>query len=228
MVRTLVLGMMLAACSIATAQERPLTKSFTSPVKGKDWKPDSYGFGQDCSYPTEKEVVTKRWGHHLGEDLNLDPGTVIVASGDGKVMYVGTHKGESKDKRNWGGVVILAHWISNKTVVFTLYGHLEVNPKLKKGDFLKQGEELGKVAKALSPENGWWEDAHLHFQCNLDPKDVYRGGLLMGYAQRYVDGKLTDNAAPNRVLDNVAPSAIFKAKDPIAFLKEAEADPKRK
>lgn len=228
MVRVVFVGLVLATCSIATAQEKKLTTSFASPVKGKEWKPDSYGFGQDCSYPTEKEGVTKRWGNHLGEDMTLDPGTVIVAAGDGKVMYIATHKGESRDKRNWGGVIILVHWISDKTVVFTLYGHLELNDKLKKDDFVKKGDDLGKVAKALSSENGWWEESHLHFQINLDPKDVYRGGILAGYAQRYVDGKLTDFPAPNRQLDNVAPSEVYKAKDSIAFLKAAEADPKRK
>ena len=76
---------MLLTTGLVNAQEakKPLTTSFKSPVKGKEWKPESYGFGQDCSYETEQKGVMKRWGNHLGEDMTLDPGTVIVASGDG-------------------------------------------------------------------------------------------------------------------------------------------------
>ena len=176
---------------------------FTPPVAG-GWKPDSYQFGQDCSYPMENGTL-KRWGLHLGEDMNLKTGTEVLAIGNGKVMVAQVYPGSSKDKRNWGGVVILAHKLANGNVIYSLSGHLKVRKDLKKGDRVKRGDVLGHIAPALTAENGWWEDEHLHLQIIVDQTDVYRGGVLRGYAHE---------KAPNRLADCIAPSALFELLGP--------------
>jgi len=47
-----------------------------------------------------------------------------MAVGRGKVVYSACHPG-SKEKRNWGNVIIIAHkHPKTKKVFFSLYGHL--------------------------------------------------------------------------------------------------------
>ncbi|TSC58979.1 MAG: hypothetical protein Greene041619_160 [Candidatus Peregrinibacteria bacterium Greene0416_19] len=212
MVRT-VGSCLLVLCAIGTgtAQEKVIAKSFVSPVQGKAWKPDTYLFGRAYSYPTEKKGVLKEWGVHLGEDMTLDPGTPVCAVADGKVAYIGMHPGKSKDVRNWGGVVVLGHWLSDKTAVYTLCGHLELNPKLSRGDQVKQGDELGKVAPKESAANGWWEIPHAHVQINLDPADKFRPKNMPG--RGYAGGE-----APFRLIDHIALSEVLAAKDPIRLM----------
>lgn len=195
-------------------ERRRLTHFFTSPVIGRMWQPRSYQFGRRYSYPNEQGESID-WGLHLGEDMELPAGNRIVATGAGKVVYADYHPGSSKNDRNWGGIVILAHWISEDRVMFSLYGHLEIEPNLTKGDWVHQGQTLGTIAPSLTPENGWWEEAHLHFQLNVDPTDQYRGGVLTGYDK--------GNAAPNRLEDNVAPSQVLNSRQPVEYLLEAEA-----
>lgn len=203
-ITTVFVWAVLLNCFASEEQKTDKTKliatEFSSPLKGKEWKPNSYKFGQDCSYPIESGQK-KRWGLHLGEDFDVDAGTQVHAIGDGKVSYAQVHPGKSKDARNWGGVVIMGHWISDTEAIYSLYGHLKLDPNLKEGTIVKRGHLLGTVAPVSSPENGWWEESHLHLQIIIDPDDVYRGGILSGYAQ----GK-----APNRLKDCMAPSEFFK------------------
>lgn len=177
-----------------------IATEFSSPFKDKEWKPNSYTFGQDCSYPTESGEK-KNWGLHLGEDDNVDAGTPVCAIGDGKVSYAKNHPGKSKDARNWGGVVIMGHWISGTEAIYSLCGHIKLDPHLREGEIVKRGHLLGTVAPALTLENGWWEETHLHLQIIIDPDDVYRGGILRGYAH---------DKAPNRLKDCIAPTEFFK------------------
>lgn len=229
--------LVLVLCCVASplaAAEKVIITSFGSPIKGTKWKVNSYKFGERCSYDTEKPGVTKDWGHHNGEDMDLPEGMVVVAAADGKVNFADVLPGTNRDQRSWGGVVVLGHWVSEKQAVYTLYGHIKIREGLKKGDFVRKGETIGTVAAGPSKGNGWWEASHLHFQINVDPLDtegkgIMRSGLIKGYAQSYnKEGKLFDNPAPNRLADNVAPSEVLAAEDPVAFLRKAEADPKRK
>ena len=200
-------------------QQRILTHYFDSPIQGKSWRSLSYEFGKRYSYARESGEM-RDWGLHLGEDVDLAPGTPIVATGRGEVVYSAYHMGENKDKRNWGGIVILAHWISQDRAMYSLYGHLELHPDLKKGDILRKGDVLGWIAPPLTPENGWWEEAHLHFQMNIDPKDAYRGGVLAGYDK--------NRDAPNRIQDHVRPMDVFRAEKPLEFLLQEEENWRRK
>jgi hypothetical protein len=200
--RAIVLLAGLVFCASINAQppKKVIVTRFASPLKDKAWEVNSYKFGEECEYYTENGS-TKKWGRHLGEDMNLPPSTKIYAMAAGKVAYTSIHPGKSKDARNWGGIVILGHWTSQSEALYSLYGHIKPKPGLERGHYVKEGDELGEVAPPLTAENGWWEDAHLRLQVCLDLDDKYRGGVLSGYAVQQ---------APNRLEDHMAPSVLIR------------------
>lgn len=85
--------------------------------------------------PFGKHVYIKGvdWGTHLGDDITVPVKTPVYAIGRGRVVYAALHPG-SKEKGNWGNIVIIAHkHPTTKQVFFSLYGHVS-NVKVRKGD----------------------------------------------------------------------------------------------
>lgn len=191
------------------------------------WEVNSYRFGQDCSYPTENGP-DKHWGIHLGADTNCAPSTPVNPISSGVCIYRGIRPGTSKDDRNWGGLIILCHFFENVYEplfgdlhgngdgqfyrVFSLYGHL-TSLNLSLGEIVYPNDIIGRIGCAMTSENGWWEDAHLHFGILLDPMRTYQGGILRGYAH---------DEAPNRLLDWEDPVEFFQ--DPKASIRKAEQE----
>jgi murein DD-endopeptidase MepM/ murein hydrolase activator NlpD len=109
-----------------------------------------------------------------------------MAIGKGIVVYSSIHLGKlAKDgtikKRNWGGVVIIAHHnTKNKLNFFSVYGHLG-KCLLKKGDVIDAGKVIGTIGKSMTPKNGLWEEEHLHFGIYTGPFD---GKVLPGYYKK--------------------------------------------
>ena len=62
---------------------------------------------------------------NLGEDCNVKSGTKVYAIADGRVNFVGVRPGISKDQRNWGGIVILGHWISEDEAFYFESGKVD-------------------------------------------------------------------------------------------------------
>ena len=138
----------------------------------------------------ERNIFDKRfWGIHLGIDMDAPAETQVFSIGRGTVVYSKLHPGEfSADekilKRNWGGIVIIAHKnIKNRKVFYSLYGHLGKR-YVKKGDSVEIGELIGMVGKSMTESNGIWEDEHLHFAIYDGP---YHAKVLPGYYKRYED-----------------------------------------
>lgn len=143
----------------------------------KNFKPNSFRFGQICKYKNTLGVSIL-WGRHLGADVNTRAGTQVVSIGRGRVAYSALHPGLSKGKRNWGNIIIIAHKHQRtKGVFFSVYGHLEKR-LAQKGDGVGCGQPIGRVAKKLTQANGWWEEAHLHFGIYIGP---WQGKVLPGY-----------------------------------------------
>lgn len=160
-----------------SAMAYPLTPKLQFPLEG--YRVNSYDFGEDCTYDGV------RWGIHLGEDMNRRAGTKVRAIGRGRVVYATLHAGSPK-RRNWGNVVIVAHkHPKTRKVFFSLYAHLGER-YVKKGQRVELSDVVGTVGSANTPENGWWEDAHLHFSIYTGP---WRGRVLPGYYRE--DQKLT-------------------------------------
>lgn len=138
----------------------------------------------------ERNIFDKRfWGIHLGIDIGVLAGTEVFSAGRGVVVYSKLHPGEfSPDekilKRNWGGIVIIAHKdIKKKKIFYSLYGHLGKR-YVKKGDSVEIGELLGTIGKSMTESNGIWEDEHLHFAIYDGP---YHAKVLPGYYNKDAD-----------------------------------------
>lgn len=136
------------------------------PMEG--FEPNGEKFGEKCEYDSVE------WGKHLGQDFYTKAGIEVVSIADGKVVYSALHPG-SKEKRNWGNIVIIAHKYNGK-IIFSLCGHLGKR-LVKTGQLINCTEPLGEVGKKNTKENGWWEE-HLHFAIY---KGQFEGSVLLGY-----------------------------------------------
>lgn len=131
----------------------------------------------------------KLWGTHLGVDIDAQADTKVFSIGRGVIVYSKLHPGEfSGDgkiiRRNWGGILIIAHKNpKNKKVFYSLYGHLGKR-YFKKGDPVEMGELIGTVGKSMSESNGIWENEHLHFAIYEGP---YHEKVLPGYYKESID-----------------------------------------
>ena len=125
----------------------------------------------------------KDWGVHLGIDVKLKAETKVFSIGRGTVVYSKLHPAEfSKkgkiEKRNWGGIVIIAHRNpKTKKTFYSVYGHLGKR-YVKTGDMVEMGELIGIIGNSMSESNGGWKSEHLHFGIYHGP---FHGKVLPGY-----------------------------------------------
>jgi len=134
-----------------------------------------YKFGQ---LVRSRKILFAR---HLGDDILADPGTPVVCVGDGRVMWSEMRLG-TKEKRNWGGVVIVEHINQNTGLLFySVYGHLD-HLEVQQGQRVALGDRIGVVAAGYTPENGYWKLPHLHFGIYTGP---WTKQVLPGYARPF-------------------------------------------
>lgn len=134
-----------------------------------------YAFGQRVR---SRKIL---WARHLGDDVLADPGTAVVCSGDGKVVWSEMRLG-SLTKRNWGGVVVVEHTNPRTGLFFySIYGHLK-NLVVSQGNDVSLSDRIGEVAEGSSPENGYWKLPHLHFGIYTGP---WMEKVLPGYARPF-------------------------------------------
>ncbi len=136
--------------------------------------PDGFGLKETFSrYPLAFSHVSSGFGtrnhpvihkirKHTGVDFAAPRGTRVNSTGDGKVTFVGTRGG-------YGRVVEIQH--GNR--YSTLYAHLsKFAPKLKVGDPVKKGQEIGNVGRT-----GLATGNHLHYEFRVD--GVHRDPLTI-------------------------------------------------
>jgi murein DD-endopeptidase MepM/ murein hydrolase activator NlpD len=94
---------------------------------------------------------------HKGTDFAARTGTAIMATGNGKVKFIGR-------KGGYGRVVIIQH----REGYSTLYAHMSRFKKgIKKGDTILQGDTIGYVGRS-----GLATGPHLHYEFRQNGKPV--------------------------------------------------------
>lgn len=147
--------------------------------------------------PNRKHPVLKTNRPHKGVDYAAATGTPILATGDGKVSFVGT-------KGGYGRTVILSH--GGKYT--TLFAHMSRYKKgLRSGQRVKQGETIGYIGSS-----GLATGPHLHYEFRVN--GVHRNPLTVTLPKaeplpkKYnADFKLKSQPLLAR-LDNLASTAV--------------------
>lgn len=127
--------------------------------------PDGYGMHQAfLRAPVNFTRISSHFGHrnhpvlhrmrqHKGTDYSAPHGTPVQATGDGKVIFIGTRGG-------YGKVVELQHGSRYST----LYAHLSKFPKeMHLGKEVKQGHTIGYVGRT-----GLATGPHLHYEFRIN------------------------------------------------------------
>jgi len=103
--------------------------------------------------PNRKHPVLKTSRPHRGVDYAAPTGTPILATGDGKVDFVGT-------KGGYGRTVVLSH--GGKYT--TLYAHMSRFKKgMRSGKRVKQGQTIGYIGSS-----GLATGPHLHYEFRVN------------------------------------------------------------
>ncbi|HEY9299488.1 MAG TPA: M23 family metallopeptidase [Phormidium sp.] len=111
---------------------------------------------------------TRKVFFHSGLDLLANPGTPVLAAGDGIVAFAG-------ERGNYGYLVVVNHQEGQQT----RYAHLD-SMTVTTGQPVRQGQQLGTVGGTGSPDI---ETSHLHFEVRYnselgwvaeDPKSYLR------------------------------------------------------
>jgi peptidoglycan LD-endopeptidase LytH len=135
---------------------------------GKPWMTGTFG----C-------VRSGGWQMHEGLDIRClqrdkhgEPTDPVLATADGKVVYISTRPSLS----NYGNYLILQHQVEGLEV-YSLYAHLrEIRQDLKVGQAVKAGETVAIMGRTANTREGITKDrAHVHFELNLLVNDRFTG-----------------------------------------------------
>jgi len=130
--------------------------------------PIALGYGW-LLHPTTHKVF-----FHSGIDLMANPGTPVLAVGDGVVAFAG-------QRGDYGNLVVINHQRGQQS----RYAHLE-GITVTTGQTVRQGELIGTVGETGNPDT---ETAHLHFEVRYnsdlgwvaqDPKSYFKQNIGTG------------------------------------------------
>jgi len=119
-------------------------------------------FGTYITPKTSPIQPEKFIGYHTGVDVEYEDITEdvpVFAITDGEVKYSAWTSG-------YGGAMVISHQINNEAVL-AVYGHLNPDSMIKKGQTVKAGQKIGVLGLGYSNQTDN-ERKHLHFA-------LYRG-----------------------------------------------------
>jgi len=143
--RALAVIVVLAASRAATAGVPDLTSLTSPPIA--DVQSSGYGWRDD--------PIRHRPRFHDGTDFRADPGTPVLAAGDGVVIFAGRLGG-------YGNVVYVDHGGG----VVTRYAHLR-RIETHRDSAVAAGDRIGEVGAT-----GRTTGPHLHFEVRIDGRAV--------------------------------------------------------
>ncbi|MEW5989532.1 MAG: peptidoglycan DD-metalloendopeptidase family protein [Chloroflexota bacterium] len=182
------------------------------PSDHRNYDHESYPYGQDLVLPQQTPYPV-----HHGLDFPNDPGTPILASSSGTVLWAGSMLDTGNGINYYGNAILILHdwqWLDQD--VYTLYAHaLELFVQV--GDHVEQGQLLAGVGAS-----GQVSGSHLHLEVRVGRNDYYstRNPALWlapfeGYgtlAGRLSDqwGQMIPNARVGVYPENVVTAARFR------------------
>lgn len=143
--------------TVLAKQKRDFLESVPSiqPISNKDLKRTASGYGYRI------DPIYKTRSFHFGLDFASPLGTIIYATGKGKVLLAGEDDG-------YGNAIIIDHGYKYKT----LYGHLS-KIIVKNGQEVKRGQIIGYVGST-----GMSTGAHLHYEVIFNDKKINPVGFF--------------------------------------------------
>jgi len=108
---------------------------------------------------------------HTGVDIPAEPGTPVLATADGKVVWAGygLYRGVQGDLSDpYGLAVLIRHDFSFEgEQLYTVYGHLQ-EMNVSQGQQVSMGEQVGLVG-----QTGKVTGPHLHFEVRVGNSDYF-------------------------------------------------------
>jgi murein DD-endopeptidase MepM/ murein hydrolase activator NlpD len=129
---------------------------------------ETRGIYQRSSYFNQKTDPLDERNIHLGLDIWITAGTIVLAALNGEIHSFNNNVNHG----DYGPTIIIKHQINNFTF-HTLYGHLSVESLtgLEVGKTIKQGDKIAQLGSIVV--NGDYPP-HLHFQIIID-MEKYQG-----------------------------------------------------
>lgn len=179
------MAVVVGIATVVVADQVHITKPETNlgwPIDRLDQREKKLTFGLYVTPDPENNPIDppeRFTGYHSALDVEVFPDELdldvpIVAACDGRIL-------EARQAQGYGGVVVQACKLNGADIT-VLYGHLDYhNFKVKIGDKIKRGENIGILGAHREDESGF-NRKHLHF-------GVHKGKTinLLGYVQKETD-----------------------------------------
>jgi murein DD-endopeptidase MepM/ murein hydrolase activator NlpD len=165
-------------------------------------------------------------GYHTGADLNLSQSTdadrdaPVYAVSDGTVIFAGQGRGK------WGNIAVVEHpdalvtlpnGQTRRQTVWSRYGHISNDIRVKTGQTVKRGDLIGFIGLALDAKTGW----HLHFDIAYDERIRANPSHWpdLRTMQRLEAEKKTETQEYKNVQAAILREVVATYVDPLNFLK---------